>query len=192
MFSYRSWWQIIWYNTEYVLTAIEKCIIRPLHMLCHCDDVTWTPCSLKSLVIRLSVSSLCGPTSNEHQNPHYWSFVRGIHRWPMNSPVTGEFPVWEMWWVFGIDRFNIWQRAACLWLRKMLLTSKLTDLIKWPIIVIYVHIRAHYKLPMPPRRRLTPVQLCSIYLYFDVAGYLVDDIHYFTSQMNITITTRGT
>ena len=30
--------------------------------------------------------SLCGPTSKRHQNLRYWPFVRGIHRWPVNSP----------------------------------------------------------------------------------------------------------
>ena len=57
-------------------------------------DVTWTSCSLKSLVIRLLFNSLYGPTSKKHQSPHHWSFVRGIHRWPTNSlhrgPVTGK------------------------------------------------------------------------------------------------------
>ena len=32
---------------------------------------------------------LCGPTSEEHQSPHYWPFVRGIHRWPVNSHHKG-------------------------------------------------------------------------------------------------------
>ena len=33
--------------------------------------------------------SLCIPTSKKHQSLHYWSFVRGIHRWPVNSPHKG-------------------------------------------------------------------------------------------------------
>ena len=34
-------------------------------------------------------NSLCGPTSKKHQSLHYWPFVRGIHRWPVNSPRKG-------------------------------------------------------------------------------------------------------
>ena len=36
------------------------------------------------------VNSLCGHTSKKHQSPHYWSFVRGIHRWPVNPPHKGQ------------------------------------------------------------------------------------------------------
>ena len=48
----------------------------------HYDDVTWTSCSLKSSAIRPFFYSLCAPTPRKHQIPNYWSFVRGIHRWP--------------------------------------------------------------------------------------------------------------
>ena len=34
-------------------------------------------------------NSLCGPTSKKHQTLHYWPFVRGIHRWPVNFPHKG-------------------------------------------------------------------------------------------------------
>ena len=34
-------------------------------------------------------NSLCAPTSNSHQSPNCWLFVRGIHRWPVNSPHKG-------------------------------------------------------------------------------------------------------
>ena len=34
-------------------------------------------------------NSLCGPTSKKYQCPHYWPFVSGIHRWPVNSPHKG-------------------------------------------------------------------------------------------------------
>ena len=35
-------------------------------------------------------NSLRGPTSKKHQSPYYWSFVRGIHRWPVNPPHKGQ------------------------------------------------------------------------------------------------------
>ena len=31
-------------------------------------------------------NSLCRFTSNKHRSPYYWPFVRGIPRWPVNSP----------------------------------------------------------------------------------------------------------
>ena len=29
------------------------------------------------------------PISKRHQSPHYWLFVKGIQRWPVNSPHKG-------------------------------------------------------------------------------------------------------
>ena len=40
-------------------------------------------------------NSLCGPTSRKHRSPHYRPFVRGIHRWPANSPHEGPV-TWKM------------------------------------------------------------------------------------------------
>ena len=34
-------------------------------------------------------NSLSGPISNKYQSTLYWPFVRGIHRWPVNSPHKG-------------------------------------------------------------------------------------------------------
>ena len=34
-------------------------------------------------------NSLCGRISKNHPCVHYWPFVRGIHRWPVNSPHKG-------------------------------------------------------------------------------------------------------
>ena len=34
-------------------------------------------------------NSLCGPASKRQKSPHYWPFVRGIHRWPVNFPHKG-------------------------------------------------------------------------------------------------------
>ena len=66
----------------------EKNIMHRKHhsILGHYDDVSWTPCSLKSPVIRLCVTAYA---SKKHQSPHYWPFVRGTDRWPANSPHKG-------------------------------------------------------------------------------------------------------
>ena len=43
---------------------------------------------------------LSGPTSKEHRRPHHWPFVRGIHRWPVNSPHKGPVKREKssIWW----------------------------------------------------------------------------------------------
>ena len=40
-------------------------------------------------LLELLFNSFSGPTSKKHQSPHHWPFVRGIHRWPVNSPNKG-------------------------------------------------------------------------------------------------------
>ena len=47
-------------------------------------------------VIWLFVYQLIIPTSKKHQSPHYWPFVRGIHRWPLNSAHKGPVMQWEL------------------------------------------------------------------------------------------------
>ena len=55
----------------------------------HYDDVTWTSWVSNHRSFHCLFNSLCGPTSKKHQSPRYWPFVRGIHRWPVNSPHRG-------------------------------------------------------------------------------------------------------
>ena len=62
-------------------------------------------------------------TSKKHQSPHYWSFVRGIHRWPVNSPhkrpVTRKKLPW--WRHHGSSHVRhqpiIWKNADLLSVR---------------------------------------------------------------------------
>ena len=51
---------------------------------------------------RYAKPDLCRPVENEHDDvikwkhfPHYWPFVRGIHRWPVKSPHKGQWH-WAM------------------------------------------------------------------------------------------------
>ena len=46
-------------------------------------------------------NSLSGPTSKKHQSLHYWPFVRGIHRWPVNSSHK---------WPSNAEKVSIWWR----------------------------------------------------------------------------------
>ena len=50
-------------------------------------------------------NSLSGPISKKHQSFHNWSFVRGIHQWPVNSPHIGpitrkKFPFHDVIMIF--------------------------------------------------------------------------------------------
>ena len=64
-------------------------------MTSHERHVIWDHQSLDCLF-----NSLTRPTSKKYQSPHYWSFVRRIHRWPMNflhkGPVTRKKA--SIWW----------------------------------------------------------------------------------------------
>ena len=57
-------------------------------------------------------NSLCGYTLKNHQSPRHWPFVRGIHRWPVNSPVTGEFPAQR---ASKAEKASIWWRHHGAW-----------------------------------------------------------------------------
>ena len=44
-------------------------------------------------------NSLCEPIPTKHHNPHYWSFVTGIHRWPVHSlQRTSNAEKASIWW----------------------------------------------------------------------------------------------
>ena len=61
----------------------------------HYSDVTWALKHLKWRVTQLFVHLLVQPNIKEHINmikaPHHWPFVRGIHRWPVDSPHKGQW-----------------------------------------------------------------------------------------------------
>ena len=46
------------------------------------------------LLFNCLLNSLCGPTSKKCQGPYYWPFVRGIHRWAVNS-LHKEAVTWK-------------------------------------------------------------------------------------------------
>ena len=61
-------------------------------------------------------NSLCGPTSKKHQSTHYWPFVRGTHRSPVNSPHKG--PV--TWKKLPFDDVIIWMVKRAFMRRDLL------------------------------------------------------------------------
>ena len=45
-------------------------------------------------------NNICAPTTEKHQNPHYWPYVRGIHRWPSEFPAqrASKAEKVSIWW----------------------------------------------------------------------------------------------
>ena len=61
------------------------------------SDVTWASLHLKPLAAQLFVQKLVWVNTKDNvKAPHSWLFVRGIHRWPVDSPHKGP----AMWKVF--------------------------------------------------------------------------------------------
>ena len=75
-----SWARSIWTTTVNTHTDLTGY---------HYDDVTWPSCSLNSQSFDCMFNNSCVPTSKKLQSPRYWPFVRGIHRWTVNSPHKG-------------------------------------------------------------------------------------------------------
>ena len=56
----------------------------------HYNDITWVSWYVKSLAYQLFVQQFVKADLKEKINAlHYWSFVRGIHWWPVDSPHKG-------------------------------------------------------------------------------------------------------
>ena len=61
---------------------------------------------------------LCRPTSKKHQRPHYWPFVRGIHRWPVKGQQRGKsFHLMTSSWVQNLPKMHnhILQMGKVAW-----------------------------------------------------------------------------
>ena len=71
-------------NFAYHISLWELYDLILITMTSHERHVVWNHRSFECLF-----NSLWGPTSKKHQNLLYWSFVRGIHRWPGDSPHKG-------------------------------------------------------------------------------------------------------
>ena len=77
-----------WNDIHLKFCQNSSCCI--LAKILHYDDVTWTSCHAvpNHRSFKCLFNSLCVPTPEKHQSPHYWPFVRGIVC-PVNSPHKG-------------------------------------------------------------------------------------------------------
>ena len=82
--------------------------------------------------------------------PHYWPFLRGIHRWPVNSPHKGQ-------WRGGLT-FSL----ICVWINGWVNNGEAGDLRRYP---------AHYDVTVMynPVNKEPNYEVCSFDLYF--SGY---------------------
>ena len=58
---------------------------------CVITSWTWRPVRKKETESESAHTSLLDDDIKWKHFPHYWPFVRGIHRWPVNSPHKGQW-----------------------------------------------------------------------------------------------------
>ena len=57
---------------------------------CHYNDVIMSAVASQIIIVSIVYSTVCsGADQRKHQSPAPLAFVRGIHRWPVNSPHKG-------------------------------------------------------------------------------------------------------
>ena len=68
-----SYWMFrMMFFSDHIMMMSNECHVVPNHQPFNCLS-----------------KNLCGPTSKNHQSPHYWPFVGGIHCWPVSSLHKG-------------------------------------------------------------------------------------------------------
>ena len=96
----------------YVCKLTPEIIDRPQY-----NDVIIIAMASQNTGVRIVYSTVCsGPDQRTHQTSASLAFVRGIHRWPVNSPHKGPaaqkmFPsddviVWWPYWWYGTGSGN--------------------------------------------------------------------------------------
>ena len=81
---------------------IKNCLIERNHweifwcMICHYSDVMMNAMAFQITIISIVYSTVCsGAYQRKHQMSASLAFVRGIHRWPVNSSHIGPV-TWKM------------------------------------------------------------------------------------------------
>ena len=77
-------------NTMDDLTHTKRCAITHIHAYIHYNDVIMSPMA-SQITSLTNVYSIVysGANQRKHQSSASLAFVRGIHRWPVNSPHKG-------------------------------------------------------------------------------------------------------
>ena len=99
--SYREWYQRIDHHT-----TVGRVVFHKHKRHSHCSDVI-----MGAMVSQItSLTMVCstvysGADHRKHQNPASLAFVRGIHRWPVNSPHK-EPVTREMFSLDNVIKYN--------------------------------------------------------------------------------------
>ena len=79
MFSYQMW--------HVTLVVIIRPTMRIPHPFTHYNDVIMSAMASQITGVSIAYSAVCsGADQRKHQSSTSLAFVRGIHRWPVNSP----------------------------------------------------------------------------------------------------------
>ena len=83
----RSGCQMLWQNKRSFMTGAMGTLSRVLQ---HYSDVIMGAMTSQITVVLILHSTVCSDTDQrKHQSSASLAFVRGIHRWPVNSPHKG-------------------------------------------------------------------------------------------------------
>ena len=92
-------------------------------LLTYYSDVMMSPMASQIAGIPIVYQTVCsGADQRKYQSSESLAFVRGIHRWPMNSPHKGNAENVSIWW----------RHREILWLN---LYGECISLIKWHLYI---------------------------------------------------------
>ena len=89
-----------------------------------CDQLITTTSHERHVVLNIRsfdclFNSWWRSTSRKHQGPHYWSFVRGIHWWPVNprhkGPVCRKGSIWWRHLMYIQTHSTLWFSGSASW-----------------------------------------------------------------------------
>ena len=99
-----------------------------------------------------------------HNMAHYWPFVRGIHRSPVDSPK--KEPLMRSFDVFFVDSLNnlmIWEAMVLMWHH-----------CNWTMQNVHNHDKVHWGLHNTSIFQICSIEWCTFYLYHRCAVCYID------------------
>ena len=95
-----------WYNITYTRCS-GPCLCAVVYITRPCNDVIMNAMSSQTMGVSIVHSTVClGVYQRKHLSSASLPFVRGIHRWPVNSPHNG--PVTQKMLPFGDVSMHYW------------------------------------------------------------------------------------